>query len=85
MREIQASNAKAHLFRLLNDVERGETIVITRHRRPIARIIPEARRRQEQIDRAVEQIKALGKEIAREHGPISIEEIVSLVYESHKY
>ena len=84
MREIQASNAKAHLSRLLDDVERGETIVITR-RRPIARIIPEARRRQEQIDRAVEQIKALGKEIAREHGPISIEEIVSSVHESRKY
>jgi prevent-host-death family protein len=85
MREIQASNAKAHLSRLLDDVERGETIVITRHGRPIARIIPEARRRQEQIDRAVEQIKALGKEIAREHGPISVEEIVSSVHESHKY
>ena len=73
------------MSRLLDDVERGETIVITRHGRPIARIIPEARRRQEQIDRAVEQIKALGKEIAREHGPISIEEIVSSVHESRKY
>ena len=42
MREIQASEAKTHLPQLLNDVERGETIVITRHGRAIARIVPEA-------------------------------------------
>lgn len=40
MREVQASEAKTHLPRLLTDVERGETIVITRHGRPIARLIP---------------------------------------------
>ncbi len=40
MREIQASEAKTHLPRLLTDVERGETIVITRHGRPIARLSP---------------------------------------------
>ena len=33
MREIQASEAKTHLPQLLDDVERGETIVITRHGR----------------------------------------------------
>ena len=33
MREVQASEAKAHLPRLLDEVERGETIVITRHGR----------------------------------------------------
>jgi prevent-host-death family protein len=42
MREIQASEAKAHLPSLLDDVERGETLVITRHGKPIARIVPEA-------------------------------------------
>ena len=40
MREIQASEAKTHLPRLLDEVERGETIVITRHGRAIARIVP---------------------------------------------
>jgi len=29
---------------LLADVERGETVVITRHGRPIARVVPEASR-----------------------------------------
>jgi prevent-host-death family protein len=36
VREIQASEAKAHLASLLDAVDRGETIVITRHGKPIA-------------------------------------------------
>ena len=83
MREIQASEAKAHLSRLLNEVEHGETILITRHGRAITPV-SEALREHE-IREAVENIKALGKEIAREHGPASIEEIISSIREGHKY
>ncbi len=61
MREIQASEAKTHLPQLLDDVERGETLIITRHGRPIARIIPEADRRQERIDKAISNITARRK------------------------
>ena len=53
MREIQASEAKAHLPQLLDDVERGETLIITRHGRPIARLVPERDRRQEEVDQAI--------------------------------
>jgi prevent-host-death family protein len=38
---IGAYDAKARLSALLDRVERGEEIVITRHNRPIARLIPE--------------------------------------------
>jgi prevent-host-death family protein len=55
MREIQASEAKIHLPRLLSDVERGETLIITRHGRRIARIVPEVDRRQEEIDQEFAQ------------------------------
>ena len=85
MRDIQASEAKARLSQLLDEVERGETVVITRHGRAVARIIPEAQRRQHEIAAALDNIKALGKEIARENGPVSIEEIVSSIHEGHKY
>jgi len=56
MREIQASEAKTRLPQLLDDVERGETVVITRHGRAIARIVPEAHLRQAEIDKAIENI-----------------------------
>ncbi len=58
MREIQASEAKTHLPRLLDDVERGDTIVITRHGRPIARLVPETARREAEIRAAIADIKA---------------------------
>ena len=64
MREIQASEAKTHLPRLLDEVERGETIVITRHGRAIARIVPEVSRRQAEIAAAVADLRALRGSIA---------------------
>jgi prevent-host-death family protein len=81
VRKIQASDAKAHLLRILDDVERGETVIITRHGRAIARIVPEPQRRQEEIDQAIEILKALG----RRTGRITIEELLSARHESHKY
>jgi prevent-host-death family protein len=73
MREVQASEAKAHLPQLLDDVERGETLIITRHGRPIARLIPERDRRQEEVDKAIAAI-ALRR---RSAGPVIIEDIIS--------
>ena len=85
MREVGVSEAKTHLPQLLDDVEHGETIVITRHGRRIARIVPEVEGRQREIDAALDDIKALGKEIRERNGPMTIEEILSLRHEGHKY
>ena len=81
MREVQASEAKAHLPQLLDEVERGETIVITRHGRPIARSVPDAERRQEEIDRAIASIEGL----RRRTGKDDIEELLSARHEGHRY
>lgn len=81
MREIQASDAKAHLPQILDEVERGETVSITRHGRPIARIVPEADRRQEEVDRAIASIRGLRTRI----GKIPLDELLSARHEGHKY
>jgi prevent-host-death family protein len=81
MREIQASEAKARLSQLLDEVERGETIVITRHGRAIARITPEASRRQHEIEEALADIKELRKHT----GKVSLDELLALRHEGHKY
>jgi len=57
MREIRASEARVHLPSLLDDVERGETQIITRHGRRIARIVPAVDRRQEEVDKALAGIR----------------------------
>ena len=82
MREIRASEAKTHLPQILDEVERGETVVITQHGRPIARLVPEAERRQAEIDEAVESILALRKRLK---GKITLEELLSSIHEGHKY
>lgn len=81
MREVQASDAKAHFAELLNDVERGETLVVTRHGRAVARIVPERDQRQAEIDRAIEAIK----EMRKHTGKASRDEILSARHEGHKY
>jgi prevent-host-death family protein len=82
MREVQASEAKTHLPRLLDEVERGETIVITRHGRPIARIVPEADRRRADFERAVQDLQLLRRRLA---GRVSLTELLSARHEGHKY
>ena len=81
MREIQASEAKARLPQLLDDVERGETLIIKRHGRAIARIVPEVDRRQEEVDRALASIRELRKRTLK----ASIDEILSAKEEGRKY
>jgi prevent-host-death family protein len=81
MRQIQASEAKVHLPQLLDDVERGETLIITRHGRRIARIMPEVDRRQEEIDKALAAILELRKRTGR----ITVGELLSARDEGRKF
>jgi prevent-host-death family protein len=80
MREIQASEAKTHLPQLLDDVERGETVIITRHGRRIARIAPEVDRRQDEIDKALAAIR----ELRGRTGKIGVSELLSARDEGRK-
>jgi prevent-host-death family protein len=79
MREIQAS--EAHLASLLDAVERGETIVITRHGRPIARIVPEIDLRQAEFDRVIAEIEEFRRTMPR----IPLEDLLSARHEGHEY
>ena len=79
MREIQASEAKVHLAQLLDEVERGGTLIITRHGRRIARIVPESDQRQEEIERALAAIREL-----RGTGRITVDELLSARDEGRK-
>jgi prevent-host-death family protein len=49
IKEVGAFEAKTHLSRLLDEVERGQTIYITRHGKRIAEIIPATARKTAQF------------------------------------
>jgi prevent-host-death family protein len=56
--EVGAFEAKNKLGSLLDRVERGEEIVITRHGRPVARLVPNVPRiDQDQVRAAYERIR----------------------------
>jgi prevent-host-death family protein len=80
-RQIQASEAKARLLQLLDDVEQGETIVITRHGRPIARLAPETGARAAEIASAIDDLRRLG----RRTGRISVADLLSARDEGRRF
>lgn len=63
MQTIQASEVKTRFLRILDDVEQGESIVVTRHGRPVARILPEAEFSQLEAKKAIEKIMALRQRV----------------------
>jgi prevent-host-death family protein len=83
--EVQASVAKTHFSQLLDEVGRGQTIIILRHGKPVARLVPDDEARKERQRKALESIDRLGRKIRKRNGPISIEEIISSIHEGHRY
>ena len=61
---ITAFEAKTRFGELLERVAQGEEIVITRHDKPVARMVPEGRRSREEVRRAVTGLRDLRREIA---------------------
>ena len=83
--EVQASVAKAHFSQLLDEVERGQTIVILRHGKPVARLVPDEDARMRRHAEAWNRLGKLGEEIRARNGGLTVEEIISSIHEGHKY
>ena len=81
MREIQASEAKTHLPQVLDEIEREESIIITRHGWVIARLIPEDSMRRDGQAEAVERLKALRATMPR----VPLDELMAMRHEGHRH
>ena len=57
MREVQATEAKTRLSELLRVVERGETVAITRHGKPVAHLVPAPSQARANRKKAVERFR----------------------------
>ncbi len=68
MATVTALQAKTRFGELLDRVSRGEEIVITRHEKPVARMIPEGRPALAEVRRAVNELQALRQEMAKRRG-----------------
>ena len=65
MSTVTAFEAKTRFGELLDRVSKGEEVVITRHDKPVARLIPEGAQRIDDVRRAVAGLRALQHRIAR--------------------
>jgi prevent-host-death family protein len=54
---VGAYEAKTQLSALLDNVEQGEEVVITRHGKPVARLVKAETASREQIDAAIARMK----------------------------
>ena len=72
---VGAFEAKPHLSALLDRVEKGETIPITRHGAPVARLVP-VKRIPAEAERAeaIAKIKELGRRYTL--GGLSLKELI---------
>jgi len=76
-----AFEAKTHFSEVLNRVERGETITITRHGRPVAKIVPED---QHNRDRALDALRRL-KSLRGTVQGVGIDELIESIHAEHRY
>ncbi len=61
MQTIGVFEVKTHLSALLDQVEKGEQILITKHGRPVAKLVPVTKVDNEQLHITIQKLKAFGK------------------------
>lgn len=65
MAKVTAFEAKTRFGELLERVAKGEEVVITRHDKPVARLIPEGATRLADVRRSVQGLRDLQQQIRR--------------------
>lgn len=83
MKTVPITEAKARFSALLGDVERGNTVSITRHGKTIARIVPELGRDPEEVREAIGEMRKLRASLPKTG--TTIEEVLSWRHEGHGF
>ena len=65
MATVTAFEAKTRFGELLERVSKGEEVVITRHDKPVARLVPEGAQRLDEVLRSVQGLRDLQQRIRR--------------------
>ena len=81
MTTVTAYEAKTHLPRLIRAVEQGETVIITRHGKPVAKLAPVEDQRRADVAEVMKRMEALRRRLPK----VSLDEILAWRHEGHKY
>ena len=90
MADIGAYEAKTHLPKLLERVQKGERFTITKHGQPIAELVPVTARNVDDVRRAVGELHAIRKQLKRRGLHLkdvlrNDESIRDLAHRDHRY
>lgn len=81
MKSVGSYEAKTHLPRLLSQVEKGETITITKRGKPIAVLSPAQPVPEKDVSTVIAEFRAYSKEQACRHSSLSVREIKEMMEE----
>jgi len=81
MTTVTAYEAKTHLPRLIRAVEQGETVIITRHGKPVAKLAPVEDQRRADVAEVMKRMEALRRRLPK----VPLDEILAWRHEGHKY
>jgi prevent-host-death family protein len=87
METVGLFEAKTHLSELIARAERGEETIITRHNKPVAKIVPMSKVSPELVRQRLEAVKglqAIGRQMIARGGPITEDEILEWVREGRR-
>lgn len=84
---ITALEAKTRFGQLLERVSRGEEVIVTRHDKPVARILPADKPPRDEVRAAAEDLRELRRAIAMRRGDqpaLTGDDIKSLIEEGRR-
>ncbi len=81
MEEIGAYAAKTHFPKLLDRVSEGESVLITRRGKPVAKLVPAEDDHRKRAEAAVRRMEQRRREVVG----ASLEELIASVHEGHRY
>jgi antitoxin (DNA-binding transcriptional repressor) of toxin-antitoxin stability system len=81
MKHVSLADARANIAKLLDEVERGETVTISREGVPARDVAAPAQERSADVVQAIEELKQLRKA----NGPVTVEEILSWRDEGRRF
>ena len=87
METVGLFEAKTHLSELIARAERGEETIITRHNKPVAKIVPIMKVSPELVRqrlKAIAGMQEIGREMIARGGPITNDEILEWVREGRR-
>jgi prevent-host-death family protein len=77
---VGAYEARTHLAKLIRAVERGETVSITRHGKPVAELGP-VKDERARVAEAIASIKRMRRRLPK----VSVDELIASIHEGHQY